>query len=286
VFGDFSFYDGGFHGVRLAAAPDGPRIYVVAWREDYGGGGFNQELSLSSSEDHGASWTPSKRIAFAYPETSELEDFALAAGRRANVLVAYGWGYWLQDNTFLDTLRVAKSTDHGASFTYVTADQYNSNDGSITLRDPDIEIGRRGTAHIVYRKNDYPTSVILYKYSLPPYGAWSTEPVRLNDAVPELELYDPNLALGRCGDTSVLHATWGTSASKVIYTRRVARPGYAWTDPLTVGELKGGQYGIFANGLAAAGPRAFSIFSGRTTPDPPGRWGIAGSRVWSGITCP
>jgi hypothetical protein len=43
---------------------------------------------------------------------------------------------------------------------------------------------------------------------------------------------------------------------------------------------------IYVNGLAAAGPKAFSVFSGRTAPDPQDKWGIAGSRVSSGVTCP
>ena len=280
VFGDFSFYDGGFFGVRLAAAPDDAWVYVAAWREDYGGGGFNQEITLSSSEDQGASWTPQKRIAFASPETYELEDLALAAGRNGTVLVAYGWGY--PSDRLPNALQVARSSDHGATFTYGLADQYPS-DGGISLRKPVIEIGPLGTAHLVYRKQDYPASEILYKFSLPPYSAWSAAPVRLDDDAGETGYLPPQLAVGSCGSAGVLHVTWVTRNSQVLYSRKLARSGYRWSEPLTVGSLKGD---IYRSGLAAAGARAFSIFSGSTTAVPPTRWAIAGSRVWSGITCP
>jgi hypothetical protein len=100
----------------------------------------------------------------------------------------------------------------------------------------------------------------------------------------------PQLAVGACGQASVLHATWveslgvlPDSSGKIVYTRKVAQLGYAWSDPLKVGQLKNG---IYTNGLAAAGPKAFSVFGGRTSPASLNRWGIFGSRISSGVTCP
>jgi hypothetical protein len=177
---------------------------------------------------------------------------------------------------------VARSADHGASFLYGVADQSND----LSLRDPDIKIGPSGTAHLVYAKGSNPGSAVLYKYSYAPYGNWSAEPVRLDNSVPEANVATPQLAVGACGRASILHATWAdllNGASKVFYTRKIAQRGYAWSEPLKVGELKNG---IYTNGLAAAGPKAFSIFSGRTAPDPQNKWGIAGSRISSGVTCP
>jgi hypothetical protein len=216
-----------------------------------------------------------------------LYGFALAAGRGGNVFVAYGWedGWPLYDQSVY-TVRVARSADHGASFIYGVADQNDDLDNR--LRNPDIEIGPSGTAHLVYEEQHDPGTAILYKYSYAPYSRWSGEPVRLDD-VPYVGLTTPRLAVGTCGKASVLHATWLESLdvsdfpSKVLYARKVARPGYAWSDPLKVGTLKNG---IYTNGLAAAGPKAFSVFAGKTAPDPQNKWGIFGSRVSSGVTCP
>jgi hypothetical protein len=62
----------------------------------------------------------------------------------------------------------------------------------------------------------------------------------------------------------------------------VAQRGYTWSDPLNIGTFPV-KYGIYTNGIAAAGAKAFSVFSGRPAPD---KWGIAGSRISSGVTCP
>jgi hypothetical protein len=229
------------------------------------------------------SWTPVKKIAAGFPDNGTyLHGFALAAGRGGNVLVAYGW---TDENVHPNyTVQVARSADRGASFTYGIADQSDD----FGFSDPDIKIGPSGTAHLVYEEQHNPGTAILYKFSLPPYSTWSAAPVRLDDNVPQANLGAPQLAVGTCGQASVLHATWLESLevsdfpSKVLYTRKVARPGSAWSEPLKVGTLKNG---IYTNGLAAAGPKAFSVSLGgpRRTRK---KWGIAGSRVSSGVTCP
>jgi hypothetical protein len=287
VFGDY-YEEDIFFDVRLAAAPDGSRVYVAAEYYHYYGGGHELAVLFSSSDNQGSSWSPVKKIAASFPEDGTwLYGFALAAGRGGNVFVAYGWedGWPLYDQSVY-TVRVARSADHGASFIYGVADQNDDLDNR--LRNPDIEIGPSGTAHLVYEEQHDPGTAILYKYSYAPYSRWSGEPVRLDD-VPYVGLTTPRLAVGTCGKASVLHATWLESLdvsdfpSKVLYARKVARPGYAWSDPLKVGTLKNG---IYTNGLAAAGPKAFSVFAGKTAPDPQNKWGIFGSRVSSGVTCP
>jgi hypothetical protein len=275
----------GFLDVRLAAAPDGPRVYVAARWVNYHS---EQTLFLTSSGNQGSSWTPGKQIAASSPFSGTfLHGFALAAGRGGNVFVTYGWERELSAGNDY-TLQVARSADRGASFFYGIADQYSTadpNDGSLVLSEPDIKIGPLGTAHLVYAKGYNPGTAILYKFSLQPYSTWSAAPVRLDGDVPQANLRAPHLAVSVCGQASILYATWVEfmdGPSKILYTRRVAQPGYTWSNPLKVGKLNS----VFENGLAAAGAKAFSVFAGRTAPDPQNKWGIAGSRISSGVTCP
>jgi hypothetical protein len=283
AFGDFSTgSDDSIDDLRLATAPDGSRVYAGAVLSRYVGGGFNESILFSRSDNHGLSWSPVDEIVTTYPDSGRyFSGFALAAGRSGNVLIAYGWEEYRSD--YDSILKVARSTDYGASFIYGNADQYSSADGSPALRFPDIKIGASGTAHLVYGKGYGAEAAILYKFSLPPYRTWSAEPVRLDDDVPEASVTAPHLAVGTCASASILHATWleSLNGTKIRYARRIARPGYPWSEPLKVGQLNR----VSEHGLAAAGARAFSVFSGLTATDPD-KWGIVGSRVSSGITCP
>lgn len=265
--------------MRLAAAPDRSRLYVAAfWMHWHG-----RNVYFSSSGTQGADWTPSKMIAEGNSSGgTSLYGFALAAGRGGNVLIAFAWG--LSDPPIYK-VEVARSADHGASFLYSTADQ---GEGFDSDPDPDIRIGPFGTAHLVYAKGPNPGRAILYKYSYAPYSNWNALPVRLDDELVQTNVRAPRLAVSACGKASVLHATWGQSLdlgdywpSEIFYTRKVARPGHTWSEPLKIGTS---MDGVWEHRLAAAGPKAFSIFSGETAPQR--KWGIAGSRVSSGITCP
>jgi hypothetical protein len=125
-------------------------------------------------------------------------------------------------------VQVARSANHGASFLYGTADQYSTadpNDGMLVLREPDIEIGPLGTAHLVYAMGYNPGSAVLYKYSFPPYSTWSAESVQLDDSAPQASLGLPRLAVGACGQTSVLHATWAEFLNQASYLCRGGRSG-------------------------------------------------------------
>jgi hypothetical protein len=127
-----------------------------------------------------------------------LHGFALAARGSGNAFVAYGWEKYVYPN-YNYTVQVARSANHGASFLYGTADQYSTadpNDGMLVLREPDIEIGPLGTAHLVYAMGYNPGSAVLYKYSFPPYSTWSAESVQLDDSAPQASLGLPRLAVG------------------------------------------------------------------------------------------
>jgi hypothetical protein len=259
-------YDEDYGDVRLAAAP-----FKNHWH--------GRNLYFSRSADRGSSWSPSKMIAEGNStDGTSLSGFSLAAGRGGNVLVAYGLGQYL-DTGQSYTVEVARSADHGASFLYGTADQ---SDG-YSYPDPDIKVGPMGTAHLVYAKGENPGAAVLYKYSYAPYSAWSAEPVRLDDGLAQTKVRAPRLAVGACGEASVLHATWLESDApdywpeRILYARKVAQRGYAWSEPLKV------AMNVFSNGLAAAGPKAFSIFGRRTGLN---QSGILGSRISSGVTCP
>jgi hypothetical protein len=264
---------GGYNDVRVAVAPDGPWVYVAAKHFGY----HDHHILLGTSSDQGLSWT-SNIVAYAFIYDADFRGFALAAGRSGNVLVALGYEYY----DFSYHMYVVRSTDYGVSVDYPVADEGNSS----RLSNPDIKIGPSGTAHLVYAKGG---ESILYKYSYPPYSTWSSTSIRLDNNVPRANVGAPQLAMGACGQASVLHATWveslgvlPDSSGKIVYARKVAQRGYAWSDPLKVGQLKNG---IYTNGLAAAGPSAFSVFGGRTSPASLNKWGIFGSRISSGVTC-
>lgn len=269
--------DTGFVDVQLATQADDPALYMTGnFRGVHG-----RFLYFSSSRDRGSSWTPAKQIVVAFPdEGTDLHDFALAAGRHGNVFVAYGWSE--VPSSFIYRLQVARSTDHGNSFLYRTADEYSSatSDGSLLLTQPDIAIGLLGTAQLVYNKG---SEAILYKYSVPPYKTWSAMPARLDDDVSAAELSAPRLAVGACGAASILHASWAENrpgTGRIVYTRKVAQPGYAWSDPLTVGRS---NRRLGGSDLVGAGAKAFSIWEKFESA---GNLVIFGSRVASGVTCP
>jgi len=197
----------------------------------------------------------------------------LASGRSGRVLIAYGW--W-DDAVY--TLQLARSVDHGASFVRRIADQSDTD----TFPGADIRIDRSGTAHLVYEKgsSNPGESTILYKTSPSPYLSWSAEPVRLDEN--GVNPSAPLLAIGACGRSSVVHATW-VQPDMILYTRKVAQAGRRWSHPLKVSRTRSNVVGYHQGGLAAAGAKAFSVFAGETQSFP---WPLFGSRVWSGVSCP
>ena len=284
--------DGTYLDVRLAAAPDAPWLYVAAIlrTEEH----QVQSLVFSRSGDRGASWNNGKTFVTDDPRDMELllRGFAMAAGRSGHVLVAYG--LYLGYPSFSETVQVARSADHGASFVYGTADRYGAtDDGSTVLSQPDIEIGPKGTAHLVYGKGENYFSAIpeaiLYKYSVPPYETWRAAPIVLADNAGDLniKLSNPRLAATACGQATVLHASWvenGTDdANNIFYTRKLLQRdgGHVWSNPLKVGTSK---HEVRQNELVGAGGKAFS--SWETFPVSANNWSIFGSCIWSGISCP
>lgn len=261
--------------LHLVVAPDGPRVYVFTLFCGY----HSAKTYLMSAVDQGRNWSAPKEITYSFLESlyGDWLEFSWAVGHGGVILVARG--FW-KDNSE-PAVYFGKSTDQGTTITYDIVDY----DSELWLDDPDIKIGSSGTAHLVYRKGDG----IFYKFSLPPYGAWSAATVRLNNDDPQGSAVEPRLAIGACALGNVLHVTWvealdQTQPGAILYARRVARPGYAWSEPLKVGRFIPGEWSYLAEtDLAAAGSKAFAVFTKFPNPRDPGA--IVGSRISSGIPC-
>ncbi len=262
VFGEPPEY--GYGGVNLATAADNPWIYVTASFGAYHG----DYLLFSSSEDGGLSWTPDKTLADSWGSEYGFGNVTVAAGRNGNVLVAHDY----YESAF-HALKLLSSSDHGASFASISVDERKT-PGFYT---PDINIGPKGTANLVYSK----AGAVLYSYSVPPYKHWTAPARRLDNNVSDANARSPRVAVGACGHASILHATWVQSRNgkdEMLYSRRLTGTGYFWSRPLNIG-LGHVQSVLIANDLAAAGANAFATFGAFPRP-------LLGSRVWSGGTCP
>lgn len=268
--------NGEYYNLHLSAALDSPVMYLAALIP----GHFGNGLLVANSRKPGASWDYRAIDAGSSIDATSLGTFSLAAGRNGDVFVAYDWEQPIANSDYIDYLvQVAKSSDYGASFFSDTVDEFirpNYDSSGI-----DIKVAPLGTAHLVYGKGD---KAILYKYSLPPYGNWFTAPVRLDSKVAGSTVWSPRIAVGACGQASVLHVTWLEKVNqtrRVVYTRRVAKNGYVWSSPMKVG---GANNAVSINHLAGAGAKAFSTWE--TFPSSPDDWTIFGSGITSGIGCP
>lgn len=267
--------DVGVCDLHLVAAPDGPKVSVFTLFCGYS----TYRTYLMSTADQGKNWSAPKKITETFKESfdGDWTQFSWALGRGGVILVARA--FWI-DGGPGTAIFVGKSTDSGTTIAYNVADS----DSGLWLDDPDIKIGAAGAAQLVYRKGNG----IFYKFSLPPYDTWSAEPVRLDEQNPQGSPTEPRLALGDCAESSVLHVTWlerlNATKGGVFYTRRLARTGSPWSQPLKIGAFVQGEwYDLAESDLAAAGPNAFSVVTGY--PPPPQKSGIIGSRVSSGVTC-
>lgn len=92
----------------------------------------------------------------------------------------------------------------------------------------------------------------------------------------------PLLAIGVCGQTSVLHATW-VESRMIFYARKLAQAGRRWSHPVKLSRRRSDTAGYSQGSLAAAGPKAFSVFAGETGTS---LESLFGSRVSSGVSCP
>lgn len=273
-------------GLQFAAGVDGPLYVVVSAYKFTPSGSLCDGRYISASTDGGASWSDARHVYLGCPGDGKvLAGFAVAAGRAGDVLVAYGLDRWEPGHEDLRhdyALQIARSADYGASFVHGTADRSTSD----VLSSPDITIaGERGLARLVYAKG---SDAILYKKSLPPYSTWSVRPDRLNAKVPGASVHSPRLAVGACGNTSILHAAWMESIEatpydiRAIYRRKITLPKYRWSKPLQFYAKMG--LGGSVQTLNAAGAKAFATFV-YTNYHP--LFNVYGSSwVWSGVTCP
>jgi hypothetical protein len=212
------------HDLRLAAAPDSPWVYLVATLPSY----FGEALMSAASPDQGVSWI--SHLVDGPSDTVISDKSSLTAGPGGIVLVAYGKKEFnVQKQNPWAYIKVARSGDNGASFTYSDVDQYNPNPGSAVLppSHPDIRIASLGTAHIVYDRGG---RGVFYKYSLPPYTTWNRFPVQINFAPATIS--SPQVATGACGSVNILHATWLENGTKIGYSHKIANNGSRWSFPL------------------------------------------------------
>lgn len=267
-----------YHDTRLTVSPDSKWVYVAAILPGY----FGDGIIFGRSSDYGATWA-AKMITYgdSIDGTAVGDRAGLAAGRDGVVLISYSY-FIYGDAASTYSVHLANSSDHGASFMDIIADQHNvGDDNSGELDRPDVKIAPLGIAHLVYAKG---RNSILYKYSAPPYKNWSAMPVRLDGNVAQVALTDPYVAIGACGQASVLSVIWmerRNNAGRVLYTRKVAKNGYAWSRPLKVGASSNQLNG---DALAAAGSRAISLWS--IFPKSANDWSVFGSPISSGVACP
>ncbi len=272
--------------LRLAAGSDGSLYAVFSVVERSHSGFYCNGLYVSASTDEGASWSDAHLVDSVCLEDGErfAGSFSVAAGSEGNTIVAYGLDSWepgYRELTHDYALQIAKSTDYGASFVYGTVDRFTSNLlESEGLYDPDIIIARGGMARVVYVERG---EAILYKISRPPYDKWSDKPGRLNPDVTGAGVGSPSLAVGDCGSTNILHAVWSDRVNGTLYTRKIALPGYRWSQPLQIAEIK---YGFAGSGaITTSGAEGFALYS-NVMGRPLYTTDIFGSWVWSGVTCP
>ena len=211
----------------------------------------------------------------------------LAAAAGGAILVTFG--KLVKDEVAV--VVVARSSDRGNSFVRENATAPFRFSSESFYPDPDIAIDSSGKAHLVYIRSMGSSLAVAYLTSMPPYKTWSTRARRLDDADGAQDVTgSPRITASTCEDTSILHVSWGESRvagapeedrHKILYTRKLEQAS-SWSNPLTVTETTG-DVGPALVDLAAGRGNAFPIFgifsliSYKTQ--------IAGSRVWSGVTC-
>ena len=297
--GEAGYY---FYNIKLAVALEDPdRLYVIAHREDITSGGHLTELMFSRSSDGGRTWSAAEVLVTGNYEGPYLLGSSIAGGRDGEVMVAWGWAEFY--NGTPKQIRIMRSRNFGATFAAPVV-AVNDN-ASADVNTPDVAFGFAGAAHIVYRRrpNATPVYSVRYTYSGHAYQRWSA-PVTIgrSAAVGFFSEARPELAIERCGASSLLHVLWpddrmvpqGRRSGKdlsLYYSRKLASSGSAWSKPLRISdESPPGLWDSTAVAdLAAAGGNVFAIWSDvRGNPNRPTtlRSNVLGSAVNSGVTCP
>jgi hypothetical protein len=213
----------------------------------------------------------------------------LAAGQGGEILVA-----WVNNDNA--TIEVVRSRNHGAAFAPRTI---AATDAVAYGLGPDIKIGDKGAAHVVYdRVAPLPDDAgdIGYLWSPgPPYTTWS-KPVTVNHDGSARRQFSPLLSAQRCGASTILHVIWEDTRLSptdtysywdVFYARKVTKPGAGWSKNIRVSD-KSSYYGIFTGGIAASRGRVFAAWNDRRDKTDPQDYetDVYGSSILSGVTCP
>lgn len=267
-------------------------IYVTGLRAYHNPSG---SFDFTRSADAGATWSTPKDLG-GWTSMSEIDMVRgnVAGGKAGEVLVAGGGIY----GPYLEAaVLVARSHNHWVSFDpeVAAATEYPTSA-------PDVKIGHKGAAHIVYaRWESGDSGDIRYIWSPgPPYTTWS-EPVTVNDDGARRSQAGPSLATQRCGAFTVLHLVWEDPRLRpmadcfndgfardcywdVFYARKVAKSGAGWSKNVRVSgksSLTGGD-GALSPDVAASQGRAFAVWADRRD----GETDAYGSEILSGVTCP
>ena len=230
-----------YHSPRIATPLDESEsrwIYLTGVQDyDDPSGSFH----FTRSADFGATWSTPRSFGWWDSESaSGLNRGTVAGGKAGEVLVAGRGTYYPDPNYGQSGVLVRRSHDHGASFDDEVVAATEPSSGA-----PDVKIGHKGAAHIVYTR--YPEGPnddgdIEYIWSPgPPYTAWS-KPVTVNDDSQGRSQFNPSLATQKCGASTVLHLVWEDARLRpmappddhnsgfhdhywdVFYARKIAKP--------------------------------------------------------------
>lgn len=203
---------------------------------------FYSYLTLLTSTDGGKSW----RATPACPLGDNYEFYNCIAGNlvvtpTGALLLNYRGYEDIQD--YVDTARVVRSIDDGASFQVVREWSIDDDDPWEEAPNPGWGTGGMvvtpdGLATILYVRHSTTGAVqILSVQSAEPwYYDWGP-PVPVVSVAPDTPIWGPRLAVAQCGGRSLLHAVWIEGQGdrhRLAYTRRLLTPDWRWTQPISL----------------------------------------------------
>jgi hypothetical protein len=200
-------------------------VYVTATR--FGGGdSFTCDIVFTRSADSGRSYAAPDILDSSGSDGCDAQGSRPAGGTGGEVLVA-----WYQDgpdDTFVGSfeIRTRRSADHGATFDETVVAARDDSELQFRLGPfgfyhrwwggmwPDLELGPRGDAHIVYTHDPVPGSATAEEGDIryitssgPPHTTWSA-PVTINDDGLERAQGYPAIEIEHEGGATTVHAIW------------------------------------------------------------------------------
>lgn len=261
----------------------------------------DQSILLLRSSDGGASWSGPVTVQHTdFPLDGNQLQFPVVSGG-PGLTVGVAWSAHVSGAEPAYELRFARSIDGGEHFEQVRLVQRRPQGdfgGAFELA-PDLAIGARGQAHVVFTSDMLVEGDddIFYSWSAPPHASWST-PVKISDAPDGTTQQAPSLSLQKCGTAAVLHVVWSDDRwhtpapgyarrRDVGYTSKIALPGNGWSPNIRVSNASSPN-GPQMNGLATGRSRVFAVWTRflSSTAYPYYDTNLYGSNIASGITCP